>query len=61
MINTLLIFFGAGIGGVARYWMANVVYWVAGRNFPYGTLIVSETIKHEHVVFWEAKANNHKK
>jgi fluoride exporter len=41
MVNTLLIFFGAGIGGVLRYWVSNIVYWIAGRQFPYGTLIVN--------------------
>lgn len=41
MINTLLIFFGAGIGGVSRYWISNGVYWLLGRQFPYGTLVVN--------------------
>jgi CrcB protein len=43
VINTLLIFFGAGIGGVCRYWISNVVYWLLGRQFPYGTLVVNTT------------------
>lgn len=43
MINTLLIFLGAGLGGVLRYWIANMVYSVAGRQFPYGTLVVNVT------------------
>lgn len=41
MNNTALIFFGAGIGGVLRYWVSNGVYMVLGRQFPYGTLIVN--------------------
>ena len=41
MNNTLLIFLGAGIGGVLRYWISNSVYIFLGRNFPYGTLIVN--------------------
>lgn len=41
VINNLLIFFGAGLGGVARYWVSNVVYLCLGRQFPYGTLVVN--------------------
>ncbi len=41
MVNTLLIFFGAGLGGVSRYWVSNGVYWLLGRQFPYGTLVVN--------------------
>ncbi len=41
MMNTLLIFVGAGIGGVLRYWISNIIYWMTGRQFPYGTLIVN--------------------
>lgn len=43
MINTLLIFFGAGVGGVFRYWISNGVYLFLGRQFPYGTLVVNAT------------------
>ena len=42
-MNPLLIFLGAGLGGVFRYWVANAVYWIAGRQFPYGTLVVNVT------------------
>lgn len=42
-MNTLLIFFGAGLGGVFRYWFSNVIYWLLGRQFPYGTLVVNAT------------------
>lgn len=41
MLNTLLIFFGAGFGGVFRYWISNLTYGFLGRQFPYGTLIVN--------------------
>lgn len=41
MNTILLIFFGAGLGGVLRYWISNGVYLLLGRQFPYGTLIVN--------------------
>lgn len=41
MLDTLLIFVGAGCGGVFRYWISNISYWFLGRQFPYGTLIVN--------------------
>ena len=41
MINTLLIFLGAGSGGVFRYWISTMIYWLLGREFPYGTLVVN--------------------
>ena len=41
MIDTVLIFLGAGFGGVFRYWISNGVYWLMGRQFPYGTLLVN--------------------
>lgn len=43
MINTLLIFFGAGLGGVFRFWISNGAYLLLGRQFPYGTLVVNVT------------------
>lgn len=43
VLNTVLIFLGAGLGGVFRYWVANTVYLFAGRQFPYGTLVVNVT------------------
>jgi len=43
MINTLLVFFGAGFGGLFRYWISNGIYWFLGRQFPYGTLVVNAT------------------
>jgi fluoride exporter len=41
VIYTLLIFIGAGFGGIFRYWVSNLAYIVFGRQFPYGTLIVN--------------------
>lgn len=43
VIDTGLIFLGAGLGGVFRYWISNAVYWFLGRQFPYGTLFVNAT------------------
>lgn len=40
-MDSLLIFFGAGLGGLLRYWVANSVYLITGRQFPYGTLVVN--------------------
>lgn len=40
-MNTFLIFIGAGTGGIFRYWIANGIYLLFGRAFPYGTLIVN--------------------
>ncbi|MDF1758324.1 MAG: fluoride efflux transporter CrcB [Legionellaceae bacterium] len=41
MLNILLIFIGAGLGGVSRYGVSNFTYWIIGRQFPYGTLFVN--------------------
>lgn len=43
MTSTLLIFLGAGLGGVLRYWVSASSYWLLGRQFPYGTLIVNSS------------------
>lgn len=43
MNNTLLIFLGSGAGGLFRYWISNGIYWLLGRQFPYGTLVVNAT------------------
>lgn len=29
------------MGGLCRYWISNAVYFVFGRNFPSGTLVVN--------------------
>jgi CrcB protein len=41
--NILLIFFGAGLGGVLRYWLSSGVHAIVGKEFPYGTLFVNVT------------------
>lgn len=42
ILNTsLLIFIGAGFGGLFRYWVSNGIYFLFGRHFPYGTLFVN--------------------
>ena len=41
MLDILLIFVGAGCGGVFRYFISNISYWLLGRQFPYGTLVVN--------------------
>lgn len=41
MIDTVLIFIGAGLGGVLRYWISKGTYFLLGRQFPYGTLVVN--------------------
>lgn len=43
MLNTLLIFFGAGLGGVFRFWIAIGTQTLLGRQFPYGTLLVNSS------------------
>lgn len=43
MMNAFLIFLGAGLGGVCRYWVSTSIYWILGRQFPYGTLVVNLT------------------
>lgn len=41
MINAILIFLGAGVGGVLRYWVSHGIHSFIGRSFPYGTLVVN--------------------
>ena len=41
MQNYFIVFLGAGLGGVARYWGSNVVYSFLPVTFPYGTLAVN--------------------
>ena len=42
-MNNIIIFFGAGIGGVLRFWIANMLYSNLGYKFAYGTLFVNVT------------------
>lgn len=41
MNQIILIFLGAGLGGVLRYALSNSVHMVLSRDFPYGTMIVN--------------------
>jgi CrcB protein len=41
MPHSFLIFFGAGFGGLCRYWISNVIYSFLNNRFPYGTLAVN--------------------
>lgn len=41
MNHVILIFLGAGLGGVLRYWFSNGIHAVLGKQFPYGTLFVN--------------------
>jgi fluoride exporter len=41
MNKILLIFFGCGLGGVARYLVGNATHLLCGQKFPYGTLLVN--------------------
>ncbi len=41
MQNYLIVFLGAGFGGMLRYWGSAFVYKFLSTNFPYGTLFVN--------------------
>ncbi len=41
MRQVLAIAAGGAVGSVLRFWMSNGVHLVAGRSFPYGTLVVN--------------------
>lgn len=41
MNTIILIFIGAGLGGVLRYGVSSGVYHLVNKNFPYGTLVVN--------------------
>lgn len=40
-MRTLLIFLGAGFGGVLRYWVSLSIGKLFIHQFPYGTLVVN--------------------
>lgn len=42
-MTPLLVFIGAGIGGVARYLIGGWIQNAAGAAFPWGTLVVNVT------------------
>jgi len=41
MNQVLAIAGGGAAGALLRYWISTGVYLLAGRNFPYGTLVVN--------------------
>ena len=41
MQNYIIVFLGAGMGGMVRYWGSNFVYKFLPTTFPYGTLFVN--------------------
>jgi fluoride exporter len=41
VLNLFLVFAGGGIGALARYGLAGVVYRRIGSSFPYDTLLVN--------------------
>lgn len=43
MLEVILVFMGAGVGGVLRYILGSLVYSYTGRVFPYGTLVINLT------------------
>ena len=43
MAEIILVFLGAGIGGVLRFVLGSLVYAFTGRNFPWGTLVINLT------------------
>ena len=42
-MTALLVFLGAGLGGIARLGLGTMVQQAAGPGFPWGTLIVNVT------------------
>jgi len=41
MNQVLAIAGGGAVGALLRYWISSGVYLLAGRGFPYGTLVVN--------------------
>ena len=41
MLNYIFVGFGAAIGGVLRYWLANYTYKFFPESLPIGTLVVN--------------------
>lgn len=40
-MDAWLVFIGAGLGGVSRFSLSNMLARLLGQNFPYGTLLVN--------------------
>jgi CrcB protein len=43
MQSILLVFIGAGLGGVLRHWINNAATRLLGNDFPYGILFINVT------------------
>ncbi|MGD0722991.1 MAG: fluoride efflux transporter CrcB [Roseiarcus sp.] len=43
MQSVLLVFLGAGLGGVLRHWIAMVAARLVGNEFPYGIMFINVT------------------
>ncbi|MCP4409004.1 MAG: fluoride efflux transporter CrcB [Gammaproteobacteria bacterium] len=41
MVELLAIALGGAVGALLRYWVSSGVYFILGRDFPYGTLTVN--------------------
>ena len=41
MMNIISIAIGGAAGSLCRYGMSNGIYFLFGRDFPYGTLVVN--------------------
>lgn len=42
-MEIVLVFIGAGVGGVIRFVLGSLVYSYTGRYFPYGTMVINLT------------------
>jgi CrcB protein len=40
-MNSIFVFFGAGVGGVFRYWVSLLFVFFFGKQFPSGTLFIN--------------------
>jgi CrcB protein len=43
LVQSGLIFVGAGVGGLMRYWAGGLIQLLAGPTFPLGTMVVNVT------------------
>jgi CrcB protein len=43
MLNYVLVFLGAGIGGTSRFWASGILANRFGSSFPWGTMFVNVT------------------
>jgi len=40
-MNYIFVSLGAALGGVSRYWLANVIHKILPAFFPYGTFVIN--------------------